>query len=217
MITTLVSLINDRLIAGLNAILSDAFSGQESDAQLLAANPMMVEITDLKLRLLLTCINNCDNGEKGNKRGIRIHKQTMETNASLSLVGTSKTLMQLALAKDKQGVISSQPGLHLAGDTAALYAWQRALNSLSINWEGELTRHLGPLPASLLINQLRALKRMALQLNAALPSALHHSHTANDLALSKDRLEDFGQSLQELRNQADALRRRVNQLDSASI
>lgn len=203
MLTSIAAPINTRLLAAVNAILAQALTGKSSELTMLAANPMLVEITDLRLRLLLSCVAS----------GIYIRKLTPEaaaTEARVQLAGTRQSLMQLALARDRQEEVSRHSDLHIAGNTAALYAWQRAFKGLSINWEGAITRRIGALPASVFISLLGQLQQTAQEINAELPAALQHMLVANRMVLDKENFAAFSQEVLQLRLVADGLRRRID-------
>lgn len=64
------------------------------------------------------------------------------------------TLVQLALRKDKTRVLHA-PDVTLSGDSAALMELAAVLEGLSLDWEYEVSRWLGPVPAALLGSHVR--------------------------------------------------------------
>lgn len=69
-------------------------------------------------------------------------------------------LLQLALAADKTSVLHS-PEVEMGGDSALLLELAEILQSLELDWEYEVQRWLGPLPAHLLGSRLRGGARWA--------------------------------------------------------
>ncbi|WP_296288000.1 SCP2 sterol-binding domain-containing protein [Pseudomonas sp.] len=77
-----------------------------------------------------------------------------EAPADCTLVAPAGSLLQLALAKDKTRVLHS-PEVTMGGDSAMLLELADILQSLELDWEYEVSRWLGPVPASLLGARLR--------------------------------------------------------------
>ncbi|MBB4864260.1 ubiquinone biosynthesis protein UbiJ [Pseudomonas nitritireducens] len=77
-----------------------------------------------------------------------------EAPADCTLVAPAGSLLQLALAKDKTRVLHS-PEVTMGGDSAMLLELADILQSLELDWEYEVARWLGPVPAHLLGARLR--------------------------------------------------------------
>lgn len=77
-----------------------------------------------------------------------------EAPADCTLVAPAGSLLQLALAKDKTRVLHS-PEVTMGGDSAMLLELADILQSLELDWEYEVSRWLGPVPAHLLGTRLR--------------------------------------------------------------
>jgi len=77
-----------------------------------------------------------------------------EVPADCTLRAPLGTLMQLALRKDKTRVLHA-PEVSLTGDSAALTELAAILQSLELDWEYELSRWMGPVPAALLGGHVR--------------------------------------------------------------
>ncbi|MDF3864250.1 SCP2 sterol-binding domain-containing protein [Pseudomonas denitrificans (nom. rej.)] len=77
-----------------------------------------------------------------------------EAPADCTLVAPAGSLLQLALAKDKTRVLHS-PEVTMGGDSAMLLELADILQSLELDWEYEVSRWLGPVPAHLLGVRLR--------------------------------------------------------------
>ncbi|WP_256576649.1 ubiquinone biosynthesis accessory factor UbiJ [Pseudomonas nitroreducens] len=77
-----------------------------------------------------------------------------EAQADCTLVAPAGSLLQLALAKDKTRVLHS-PEVAMGGDSAMLLELADILQSLELDWEYEVSRWLGPVPAHLLGARLR--------------------------------------------------------------
>lgn len=85
-----------------------------------------------------------------------------EAPASCTLRAPLGTLMQLALRKDKTRVLHA-PEVSLSGDNAALTELAAILQGLELDWEYELSRWLGPVPAALLGGHVRLRTQWARQ------------------------------------------------------
>lgn len=77
-----------------------------------------------------------------------------EVPADCALIAPAGSLLQLALAKDKTRVLHS-PEVTMGGDSAMLLELADILQSLELDWEYEVARWLGPVPAHLLGARLR--------------------------------------------------------------
>ncbi|QKL04206.1 SCP2 domain-containing protein [Pseudomonas sp. NY5710] len=79
-----------------------------------------------------------------------------------SLRAPAGSLVQLAVAKDKTGVLHS-PQVELHGDSAALLDLFGVLQDLELDWEHELQRWLGPVATALLAGHIRLRARWTRQ------------------------------------------------------
>ncbi|MBF7142144.1 MULTISPECIES: ubiquinone biosynthesis accessory factor UbiJ [Pseudomonas] len=77
-----------------------------------------------------------------------------EAPADCTLRAPLGTLVQLAVRKDKTRVLHA-PDVTLSGDSAALMELAAVLEGLSLDWEYEVSRWLGPVPAALLGSHVR--------------------------------------------------------------
>ncbi|MHB9796672.1 ubiquinone biosynthesis accessory factor UbiJ [Pseudomonas sp. MT3] len=77
-----------------------------------------------------------------------------EAEVDCTLRAPAGSLLQLALARDKTRVLHS-PEVEMGGDSAMLLELADILQSLELDWEYEVSRWLGPVPAHLLGARLR--------------------------------------------------------------
>ena len=134
-----------------------------------------------------------------------------DSNAHLSISGSPISLAKLALAADKQSVIESEP-LHIEGGTSSLYAWQKFFATLHIEWEFELAKRTGPIPARILVSSLQTLRKQAQQAMTSLDENAGHALVWNDLAVPESELKSFSNRSHELRSRVETLHMRLQNL-----
>ncbi|MCY1266139.1 SCP-2 sterol transfer family protein [compost metagenome] len=83
-----------------------------------------------------------------------------EAEVDCTLRAPAGRLLQLAVARDKTSVLHS-PEVEMDGDSGVLLELADILQSLELDWEYEVSRWLGPLPAQFLGSQLRGSARWA--------------------------------------------------------
>ncbi|MNZ70472.1 SCP-2 sterol transfer family protein [compost metagenome] len=81
-----------------------------------------------------------------------------EAEVDCTLRAPINRLLQLAVAQDKTSVLHS-PEVEMDGDSGVLLELADILQSLELDWEYEVSRWLGPLPAHLLGTRLRGTAR----------------------------------------------------------
>jgi len=130
-----------------------------------------------------------------------------EGDVDCTLKAPATRLAELALARDKQRVLH-QPDVRLEGDSALLIELADILQKLELDWQHEVSRWLGPLPAALLGDLARRGQALGEQ-----------SRDSLQLTLSNWLNEESRQLVGRLEGEArfaeiDALRLDVDRLDA---
>ena len=130
-----------------------------------------------------------------------------EGDIDCTLSASATRLAELALARDKQRVLH-QPDVRLEGDSTLLIELSDILQKLELDWQHEVSRWLGPLPAALLGDLARRGQALGEQ-----------SRDSLQLTLSNWLNEESRQLVGRLEGEArfaeiDALRLDVDRLDA---
>ncbi|MBA1289961.1 ubiquinone biosynthesis accessory factor UbiJ [Pseudomonas japonica] len=122
------------------------------------------------------------------------------------------TLMQLALRKDKTRVLHA-PEVSLSGDSAALTELAAILQGLELDWEYEISRWLGPVPAALLGGHVRLRAQWAQRGSARMLATLSdYLNEETRTLVGKREAEARLRELDQLKLDTDRLQARFDRL-----
>jgi ubiquinone biosynthesis protein UbiJ len=138
-----------------------------------------------------------------------------EQEITSSLSGPATEFARLLSSKDK-GAALINSALSLRGDSAALIKLQEILADIDLDWEGELARVLGDVPAHLLGQTARHLSAWSKQTSALFMRHLEEFlHEEARLSPSRLEIECFIKDIQQLTMDTERLEARINRLEQS--
>ncbi|WP_277052460.1 ubiquinone biosynthesis accessory factor UbiJ [Zestomonas thermotolerans] len=137
-----------------------------------------------------------------------------EAPADCRLRAPATSLLRLAVSRDKTSILHG-PEVELEGDSGLLLELAGILQDLELDWEYELARWLGPLPAALLGGHLRLRARWALDgLDSLRQSLADYLSEESRSLVGRQEAEARFAELDDLKLALDRLEARVERLSS---
>jgi len=146
-------------------------------------------------------------------RSVAIYNQ-WEGTVDCKITGTLPALAALA-AKDTTSLANTD--VYIEGNPGVLTQVQNLLKTVDIDWELALSKHIGPTPAHLLSELLRAKHQWVRERAKALPSTVAHYLTEEAKLLpTAYEVQTHYQAIQTLRADTARLEARIAQLSQAA-
>lgn len=175
--------------------------GTATRLQTLAGKAFKIQCTEPELEIYIII---------GDKR-IELHS-VWELEVTTAISGPAAEYAQLLSATDRGSALVNS-GLSLQGDSTPLMKLQEILSEIQLDWEGELAKLLGDVPAHLLGQTVRHITSWGKQTQAIF---MHHLeeflHEEAKLSPSQPEVDHFAQSVEQLNTDTKRLEQGVEKL-----
>lgn len=135
-----------------------------------------------------------------------------EYDITTTISGPASEYAQLLSATDRGSALINSD-LSLRGDSAALIKLQEILSEIELDWEGELAKLFGDVPAHLLGQTARHVSHWRKQTQTIFLRHLEEFiHEESKLVPAKEEVEHFIYQVQQLSSDTERLEKRINKL-----
>lgn len=143
-----------------------------------------------------------------NEEQLRLSTQLTDSQqADVSISGTLPIMARTALGQHPQG-------LTINGDAALAQSFQQLLREAEFDWEGNLARYIGPLPAHQLSRAAGVFLSWGQQAGEALQATVQqYMQEENALLPRRAAVRQFSHQVDELRDALDRLEARLNRME----